>query len=443
MKTLPTTTDVAVIGAGPVGCVTAIAFARKGASVLLLEAHPQGTKRLAGEWLHPPGVEVLKRLGVGFNPEALGYPNGKGFVVFPDDGTQPIQLNYPEGALGLSCEHGQIVSTLREAAASHAGVHFIPGAKVTHIEGQCVSFENGKHEETKTILAERIVGADGRSSIARRQLDFPGNRLLVSYMAGVLVENVELPFEGLGHVLLGEPGLGLIYRIGQHQVRICLDVPIDSFQKKATYLWDAYSPIIPEALLPAFRYALQNRSIAWVANQFCYHTHYGREGLILVGDAAGYCHPLTATGMTIGFQDGECLARSQSFKDYQHERKFGTFVPEVLATTLYEVFAGNDDSAIALRKAVYRLWRQDPAECRRTMHLLSGAEINVLSFCQSFFKVVFMAVEQVIKDTASQRQWSRMLPVLGSFVKWLQWPFAIALSRLIRPSIPAKPQLKS
>ena len=33
--------DVAVIGGGPVGCVTALAFARKGARVLLLEGNPR------------------------------------------------------------------------------------------------------------------------------------------------------------------------------------------------------------------------------------------------------------------------------------------------------------------------------------------------------------------------------------------------------------------
>jgi len=56
--------DVAVIGGGPVGCVTALAFARKGAKVLLLEGNPRSAHRLAGECLHPPGVGVLEKLGL-------------------------------------------------------------------------------------------------------------------------------------------------------------------------------------------------------------------------------------------------------------------------------------------------------------------------------------------------------------------------------------------
>ncbi len=48
--------DVGVIGGGPVGCVAALEFARRGASVLLLEANPRASQRLAGEWLHPPAL---------------------------------------------------------------------------------------------------------------------------------------------------------------------------------------------------------------------------------------------------------------------------------------------------------------------------------------------------------------------------------------------------
>ena len=55
--------DVTVIGAGPAGATAAIAFARRGATVLLAEANPKAASRFAGEWMHPPGVRVLERLG--------------------------------------------------------------------------------------------------------------------------------------------------------------------------------------------------------------------------------------------------------------------------------------------------------------------------------------------------------------------------------------------
>ena len=79
--------DVVVIGAGPVGCTAALAFAAKGADVLVLEANPKGAQRLAGEWLHPPALDVLEDLGVD--------PHVEGSYAF-------VHAGLSRGALNLS-----------------------------------------------------------------------------------------------------------------------------------------------------------------------------------------------------------------------------------------------------------------------------------------------------------------------------------------------------
>lgn len=87
---MKTPCDVAVIGAGPAGCAAALAHARAGHRVLLLEASRRPPTRLAGEWIHPDGVAVLRRLGVGM-PASLFLP-ALGFVVHPEDSSPPITL---------------------------------------------------------------------------------------------------------------------------------------------------------------------------------------------------------------------------------------------------------------------------------------------------------------------------------------------------------------
>src|SRR5690349_8429329 len=99
--------DVAVIGAGPVGCVTALAFARKGARVLLLDARAPGPRRLAGEWVHPLGVRALKSLGI--VPDDFSASAGRGFAIFPGPVAAPLLLPYPEDRPGLACEHHVLV----------------------------------------------------------------------------------------------------------------------------------------------------------------------------------------------------------------------------------------------------------------------------------------------------------------------------------------------
>ena len=91
--------DVAVIGGGPVGSVTAIAFARRGARVIVLDADPRASRRFAGEWIHPAGVAVLDALRAG-RLEKASPRAGYGFAIFPDDGREPIVMPYPRGVAG-------------------------------------------------------------------------------------------------------------------------------------------------------------------------------------------------------------------------------------------------------------------------------------------------------------------------------------------------------
>lgn len=408
--------DVAIIGAGPAGCVAALAFASRGAQVCLLDGQPRAAQRLAGEWLHPAGVAVLRQLGVGLPATAA---LGQGFVVIPEDGGPPIVLRYPAGEFAVTCEHSALVEALRQAAAAHANICWLSPTKATGIDGQRLRFHcpaRGPGE----LTARLIVGADGRSSLARASLGLLSKRTLVSGMAGLLLEDATLPFEGFGHVILGAPGPVLAYRVGPRHVRLLLDLPA-RWAKDTAALEQAYSPVLPAELTVSFRRALRAGPIAWASNQWRARMHYGRDGLALVGDAVGHFHPLTAVGMTLGFLDGACLAASRSFGDYRRDRGTGSQVPELLAISLYKVLTRTDDATVALRRALYDVWREDPAECRRTMLLLSAAETDLTQFRQAFLKVMARAGQRVVSDVLRSRHWRRTLRTLGGLGEWLVW----------------------
>ena len=110
--------DVAVVGAGPVGCVTAISHARAGYRVVLLEANPNSANRLAGEWLHFTALDVLASLKISLPDQINGYPNGRGFAVFPEDGSQSVVLPYTSGIRGASLDHRLLVEHLRDRQAA-------------------------------------------------------------------------------------------------------------------------------------------------------------------------------------------------------------------------------------------------------------------------------------------------------------------------------------
>jgi hypothetical protein len=124
--------------------------------------------------------------------------------------------------------------------------------------------------------------------------------------------------------------------------------------------------------------------------------HVRKPGFALVGDAVGHHDPLTAVGLTMGFLDAMALSKAKSFEAYRRRRDRGGRVPEVLAIALYDIFAGTSDETVAMRKAVFRLWRDDPAERDRTMRLLSGDVTNLALFGVPFLKVLGRASFELI-----------------------------------------------
>jgi hypothetical protein len=253
-------------------------------------------------------------------------------------------------------------------------------------------------------------------------------------MAGLLLDDAELPCEGYGHVFLGGAGPVFACRISPRQVRLCLDVPLRYGRpmNDAAYLWTAYSQGLPRSLHPAFRRALETRPVAWAANQSRPRVHYGRAGLALVGDAVGHFHPLTAAGMTLGFLDGYCLAGSHSMSAYRRGRHAGSGGAELLAMGLYQMFTRDDAGTVALRRAVYRMWQQAPADRRLTMRLVSGEETDLMQFNRAFLKVMILASWQILQDRVRCCHRLDMRRALSSFGKWLTWFVAGNLPLFLR-----------
>ena len=418
--------DVVVIGAGPVGCVAAAAAARTGARVLVLEQNPDAARRFAGEWVHPTGVSVLDRLRIG-RLEGAEARTGYGFVVFPDDGSDPIELPYPTGQVALACEHSRMVGALRERLGTMSSVDYVPHARVVDVDAHTVTFRTERGD--LSVHAGRVFGCDGRSSLARKSLGLTNGAphgTLISYMAGVELKGAELPVEGYGHVVLGGPGPVLLYRIGPDAVRACFDVPVqfEASRRNPAFLWDAFSAVLPERLRPALRDALERRAVHWAVNRFAPRAEYGRSPIWLLGDAVGHFHPLTAAGITLGMQDAECASVSATLRDYQEEREQASYVPELLSNALYQVFTRDDASAVQIRSAVYKVWRDSRAERERTMRILMGAESSRPAFGAAFARMALAALGSTMRELAQSRRFKDVLPALHAYREWAQWPAA-------------------
>ncbi|MGH2372031.1 MAG: FAD-dependent monooxygenase [bacterium] len=423
--------NVAVVGAGPVGAVAALAHARRGARVVLIEANPKAALRLAGEWLHPSAIEVVRRLGIDLRAAIPEHGDGQGFVVLPDDGSAPCLLPYAEGARGFSCEHSRLVETLRAAACADPNVTYLAPARVRQIEGQRLCYVQRGEADVGFVTADRVVGADGRCSIVRTTLGLPVDHTACSRMVGMRLRNVELPYEGYGHVILGGPGPILAYRMAPREVRLILDVPLHcrGRDRRAAYLWDGYAAVLPSSLRPQFHEALLAEEFQGATNEIRARSEYGRDSLFLVGDAVGHYHPLTAVGMTLGFGDALCLADCEGLAEYASRRRRATQVAELLAVALYQAFSEGSDAAVATRRGIYRMWRRSSAERARTMRYLACQDARIGSFVGSFVRTIAQALVGLSAEALQSGQWRHSGRVSRTIAGRLHWYVGGILAR--------------
>ena len=412
--------DVAIVGAGPVGSVCALAYAKKGAQVALFEANPKASKRLAGEWLHPPAHRILGEVGVEISSQ-IDCVLGNGFAVFPEDGSEPIVLPYANGSYGLACEHTALVSHLHENVQNESNIDFFVPARVLETEvGQLSLALNGT---IATVNATRIVGADGRASTVRKSLGLPVGRTTCSRMVGVIVEGENLPLNGYGHVVLGGPGPILMYQLVNNRIRIIVDVPLDHWIPRNRFglLSESYANLLPERLRSGFVGAIQSGRFHAASNEIRARTTHGNSNLVLVGDAAGNYHPLTAVGMTLGFGDAFDLATHEDFQDFSTKRHLATRGPELLAMGLYEVFTDYRRESVELRRAIYRNWRKHSSERAKTISLLACENTSVVHLSLTFSTIVVRSFLRQLPRNFEKPSWNRVFKTMNATTERLVW----------------------
>jgi 3-(3-hydroxy-phenyl)propionate hydroxylase len=180
---------VIVVGAGPVGAVTALALVKKGIPVTLLEAEAEPPEDQRAATIHPPTVEMLAELGLtdeAFAEDASGgmlspifhfrdRVSGELVAVF-DIGLLKGEVPYP---FVVQWEQYKLVRAAKPhiEASGIADVRF--STKVTRLAQGAdhvdVTMTNAAGESEK-IRGRYVIGADGGRSTVRRlaEIEFEG-----------------------------------------------------------------------------------------------------------------------------------------------------------------------------------------------------------------------------------------------------------------------------
>ena len=304
---------VLVVGAGPVGLVTAIDLARQGVNVILLDDDDclsGGSRALC---YAKRTLEVLDRLGCGDKVVDKGVSWNVGKVFFKDKPVYQFNLLPEDGhqrPAFVNLQQYYLEGYLHECASAYPNLDIRWKNKVTQLQSddEQVTVTVSTPEGSYTLSADYMIAADGARSPVRGMLDLESKGRVFQDRFLIADVKMKAPFPAERWFWFDPPfhpnQSVLLHREADDVWRI-------DFQLG----WDADPELEkkPERVIPRVR-ALLGEEVAfdleWVSvyTFACMRMEKFRHGrVIFAGDAAHGVSPFGARGANSGVQDADNL----------------------------------------------------------------------------------------------------------------------------------------
>jgi len=351
-QTLPTETDVFVIGGGPAGLAAAITARQRGFRVVVADGAQPPVDKACGEGFLPDGLEALERLGMCI-PVGLAYPfRGIRFLA----ATLSADAPFPGGASGLAVRR-TVLHTAMIERAQQLGAELLWRTSVTGISCQ------GVHVGQRHVRARWIVGADGSSSRVRRWagLESGGRpRMRYAFRRHFRVA----PWTDHMEVYWGNRCQGYATAVSRDEVCVAL-ASHDSRLRLDDGLRDL--PALSEQLRNAE--TVSSEKGALTGNRKL--NRVWRGNVALIGDASGTVDAISGEGLGLAFRQAVILSdcfESGDLPRYQVEHRRLTRRPRWMASMML-----NLEGRPLLQKRTLQAFRKHPHVFPRLLGLHLGA----------------------------------------------------------------------
>lgn len=316
--------DAVIVGGGLSGSGVADQLARDGRRVLVLERETQFKDRVRGENILAWGVAAARRLGIYDDLLAAGGHVAPTWIVYVMGQATPardLRASTPGADSMLNIHHPRLQDAMI-ARASAAGAIVRRGATVLSVDAgpdraPRVTYEvDGVRE---TVDARIVVGADGRASQVRSWAGFDVVRTPeLLRVSGLLIEGSGVPEHG-AYFLVG-PGVASFWAPqGDGRARAYFVYPgatgdrqLSGKHRVSDFLRAVESVGVPPSWLADVRAA---GPLAEFEGADRHVQTPARNGVVLVGDAAGASDPSWGSGLALTLLDVEHLSNALRASD--------------------------------------------------------------------------------------------------------------------------------
>lgn len=307
-------TGCLVVGGGPGGVVLAHLLARGGARVTLLESRADFDRRFRGDSIAPPVLDHLDRLGLA-EPLLAELPHVRAHAfVWGTPTKRYVLADYRDASdrFGFYAlvPQARFLPWLVERSRPY-GLDVRMGARVTDLvrdcSGRVIGVEYGQEGGRHRMLADLVVGADGRNSKVRRLSSVTATELNSS-LDICWIEMPRRPDDPAlsGLELVAEPGHSIAVLGQGGGWQIGFSIVAGTFGELRA---DGVEPL--RALLRRRTPWLGDRiellsdvnQLTLLPIRITQLDHWTEPGLLLIGDAAHVISPVGGNGINFAVVD--------------------------------------------------------------------------------------------------------------------------------------------
>jgi menaquinone-9 beta-reductase len=290
------TYDLIIVGGGPAGSVSALASARAGARVLVLERARFPRDKVCGDCLNPECWDVFDRLGL--TEEVRALPHAVlDRVSFVARSGRTVGFEMEKSERGEIAVRRRYLDELLLKRAAQAGAEICENATVTTVMRESGRWQVGFSVQNDMHCADapQLIAADGRNSTVARLLGLRARRGLSRHRVG-LQTHVPLPASLAGTVQMRwlDGGYGGLAPVGNGLLNVSLAGRPGQIEALKAWAVTEFGAID------------EWRTIAPLARQSFSPAH--ADGWFLVGDAARVVEPFTGEGIYYAMRSGELAA---------------------------------------------------------------------------------------------------------------------------------------